>query len=129
MSNRFSPMPNNNELNINSAYSLFETPLNGQGNINLDPLLSLINKWFSPLQKKYEWGSNLYYYLAGKKGVHPTFVQEMLGDPTFSPKTILSNIDTGRIPLRGFRRAHPLYYILVNLYLKLNLLSWIFFKN
>lgn len=74
-------------------------------NINLDPLLSLINKWFSPLQKKYEWGSNLYYYLAGKKGVHPTFVQEMLGDPTFSPKTILSNINyLGRIGGKKFAK-------------------------
>ena len=30
------------------------------------------------MQQKYKWGTNPYYYLAGKYGIHPTYVQEML---------------------------------------------------
>ena len=34
----FSSMPNNNQLNINGFYSLFENELSGEGNIALNPL-------------------------------------------------------------------------------------------
>ena len=27
--------------------------------------------------KKYKWGTNPYYYLAGKYGIHPTYIQSM----------------------------------------------------
>ena len=30
------------------------------------------------MQQKYKWGTNPYYYLAGKHGIHPTYIQEML---------------------------------------------------
>ena len=30
------------------------------------------------MQQKYKWGTNPYYYLAGKYGIHPTYIQEML---------------------------------------------------
>ena len=42
------------------------------------PLLQLIKKYFNPMQQKYKWGPNPYYYLAGKYGIHPTYIQEML---------------------------------------------------
>ena len=41
-------------------------------------LLKLINSYFEPLYSKYKWGINSYYYLAGKFGIHPTYIQEML---------------------------------------------------
>ena len=56
-------------------------------------LLNLIDKWFMPLKIKYNWGSNTFYYLAGMKSIHPTYIQEMIGDPTFSNKKILENLD------------------------------------
>ena len=30
------------------------------------------------LKEKYKWGPNSFYYLAGKYGIHPTYIQEML---------------------------------------------------
>ena len=41
-------------------------------------LLKLIKSYFEPLFQRYKWGINPYYYLAGKFGIHPTYIQEML---------------------------------------------------
>ena len=61
--------------------------------IDLVPILNLIDKFFKPLKHKFNWGPNVYYYFAGINGVHPTFIQQMLGDPTFPPGKILKNIE------------------------------------
>src|SRR5690606_15064255 len=39
------------------------------------------------------WGSNPYYYLSGKYGIHPTYIQEMLGDSRYSEEDILAAIN------------------------------------
>jgi 4-hydroxy 2-oxovalerate aldolase len=57
--------------------SLRQTPL------NITPLLAVIARHFKPLQAKYGWGANAYYYLSGKYGIHPSYVQEMLWDPRY----------------------------------------------
>ena len=61
--------------------------------VNIIPLLELIDKHFKPLKDKYKWGTNLFYFLAGIHGIHPTFVQTMLGNNRFSNKDILSSIN------------------------------------
>lgn len=61
--------------------------------INYTPLLELIEKHFKPLQKKYDWGPNPYYYMAGKYGIHPTYVQEMIGDSRYGSDDILGVIE------------------------------------
>ncbi len=61
--------------------------------VNLVPLMALIRESFKPLQEKCGWGTNPYYYLAGKYGIHPTYVQEMLSDPRFSEEDIFAVID------------------------------------
>lgn len=60
---------------------------------NITPLLGVIRKHFQPLQVKFGWGSNPYYYLAGKYGIHPSYIQEMLGDSRYSEEDILAVID------------------------------------
>ncbi len=60
---------------------------------NLVPLLALIRKHFGPMQAEYKWGTNPYYYLSGKYGVHPSYVQEMLADSRYDEEDILSAID------------------------------------
>lgn len=60
---------------------------------NITPLLSLIREYFEPLKQTHQWGSNPYYYLAGKYGIHPTYIQEMLGDRRYSEEDILAAID------------------------------------
>ncbi|GGF84586.1 aldolase catalytic domain-containing protein [Alteromonas lipolytica] len=65
--------------------------------VNLVPLLSLIKSYFQPLKNECGWGSNPYYYLSGKYGIHPTFVQEMLSDPRFDEEDILATLEHLRI--------------------------------
>ncbi len=60
---------------------------------NLVPLMELIRKHFGPMKTQYGWGTNPYYYLAGKYGIHPTYIQEMLGDARYDEEDILAVID------------------------------------
>lgn len=60
---------------------------------NLVPLMSLIRKHFGPMKEKHRWGTNPYYYLAGKFGIHPTYIQEMLGDTRYDEEDILAVIE------------------------------------
>ncbi|WP_345876315.1 aldolase [Shewanella algae] len=62
-------------------------------NLNLTPLMELISFYFKPLKNECGWGSNPYYYLSGKYGIHPTFIQEMLADSRFSEAEVLGAID------------------------------------
>lgn len=64
---------------------------------NLVPLMALIRQHFKPMQQQYGWGTNPYYYLAGKYGIHPTYVQEMLSDSRFSEEDILAVIEHLRV--------------------------------
>lgn len=60
---------------------------------NHTPLLELINQYFKPLQQKYGWGPNPYYYMGGKFGIHPTYVQTMLDDTRFENEDVLAVIN------------------------------------
>ncbi|MBK1654665.1 aldolase catalytic domain-containing protein [Allochromatium vinosum] len=61
--------------------------------VNLVPLMSLLREQFKPLQAHYGWGTNPYYYLAGKYGIHPTYIQEMLNDARYDEEDVLAVID------------------------------------
>lgn len=60
---------------------------------SMAPLLALVRQIFEPMRQKYGWGTNPYYYLAGKYGIHPTYVQHMLSDARFDPEDVLSVIE------------------------------------
>lgn len=64
-----------------------------QQKVNLIPLMALVQQHFKPMQQRYGWGTNPYYYLAGKYGIHPTYIQQMLGDTRFSEEDILAVIE------------------------------------
>ncbi len=61
--------------------------------VNLVPLMSLVRSYFRPMQEQYGWGTNPYYYLAGKHGIHPTYIQEMLNDTRYSEEDVLAVIE------------------------------------
>jgi 4-hydroxy 2-oxovalerate aldolase len=61
--------------------------------IDIIPLLSIIRNYFDPLKRKKKWGINPYYYLSGKYGIHPTFIQVMMNDSRYSEKDIISAIE------------------------------------
>lgn len=62
-------------------------------NRNLTDLFALVRRRFEPMQTKYGWGANGFYYLAGKHGIHPTFVQNMLNDARYEVEDVLSVIE------------------------------------
>lgn len=60
---------------------------------NLVPLMALIRQHFQPMKNRYGWGTNPYYFLSGKYGIHPTYIQEMLGDPRYDEEDLIAVID------------------------------------
>jgi 4-hydroxy 2-oxovalerate aldolase len=65
--------------------------------VNMVPLMRLIREHFKPMQEHYGWGTNSYYYLAGKYAIHPTYIQEMLNDSRYDDEDILAVIEHLRI--------------------------------
>ena len=55
-------------------------------------LFGLIDNYFNKLKKKYNWGSNPFYYYAGLNSIHPSFVQAMLADERFGLEDIYTNL-------------------------------------
>ena len=78
--------------NAQTEYLLIELQHTQKIKFNISPLLKLIQKYFEPMKKKYNWGTNPYYYLAGKYGIHPTYIQRMLVG-NFDNEEILGTID------------------------------------
>lgn len=60
---------------------------------NIAPLLTLIRKTFEPMKRRFNWGTNAYYFMAGKRGIHPSYVQRMLTDHRYRVEDILSVMD------------------------------------
>ena len=60
---------------------------------NLVPLIKIINDKFKPLKDKYMWGTNIFYYLAGKYAIHPTYIQSMLTDFRYQEEDMLASIN------------------------------------
>lgn len=64
-----------------------------KNDVNLVPLMQLVERSFIPMQKEYGWGKNAFYFLSGKYGIHPTYIQSMIADQRFNESDILSVID------------------------------------
>ena len=71
---------------------LVEITDKGLGEYNPDAIFPLALREFSQLQEQYKWGSSIYYYLSAVHGIHPTYIQEMLGDSRYDTDQILSAI-------------------------------------
>ena len=61
--------------------------------VNLVPLMTIIRKHFKPMQIKYGWGSNPYYFLSGKYGIHPSYIQSMMADARYDEEDLLAVIE------------------------------------
>lgn len=79
--------------NAQTEYVVVELEQQRGQRINVTPLLELIRRHFKPMKDHYGWGINTYYYLAGKYGIHPTYIQEMLSDSRYSEVDILAAIE------------------------------------
>jgi 4-hydroxy 2-oxovalerate aldolase len=60
---------------------------------NSDRLEKIIKTYFEPERQRAGWGPNIHYVRAAAKSVHPTFVQEMLGNAAYSSVEVGSAID------------------------------------
>ncbi len=78
--------------NAQTEYLLIEMQNFENKKIDISPLLKLIKKHFDPIKQKYKWGPNPHYYLAGKYGIHPTYIQEMLASD-FDENEVLAAIN------------------------------------
>lgn len=78
--------------NLQTEYSLIEF-IDKSKIKNYSEVLKLIDDYFTPLKIKYNWGKNPYYYLSGLYSIHPTFIQEAIGDKRYDELEILTLID------------------------------------
>ena len=83
--------------NARTEELVIEVAARRSSQINLIPLMSIIRRYFQPLKNECGWGSNPYYYLSGKYGIHPTYIQEMLSDSRYDEEDILAVIDHLRV--------------------------------
>ncbi|WP_313462028.1 aldolase catalytic domain-containing protein [Pseudomonas nitroreducens] len=79
--------------NAKTEFLLLELGDRGGDQVNLVPLMALIDSYFKPLQHECGWGTNAYYYLAGQYGIHPTYIQEMLADSRYSVEDVFAVIN------------------------------------
>lgn len=60
---------------------------------NYTKLFEVIRVYFKAMQQEYGWGSNPFYYLAGKYGIHPSYIQFMLQDSRYNEVEIIAVIE------------------------------------
>lgn len=83
--------------NAKTEYLALEVADHRQQRCNIIPLMEIIDYFFKPLQTQFGWGTNTYYYLAGKYGIHPSYVQSMLADSRYTAADILAVIEHLRV--------------------------------
>lgn len=78
----------------------------GPGNVDTIKLLKKLRNFsnikclkksisnFVNLKSKYHWGKNIYYALAAKKGIHPSYIQEILNFKDYTKAQVLSTINS-----------------------------------
>ena len=91
--------------NAKTEYLLVEMMQRGLGEYFPDALFPLILQEFNKLQQQYQWGPSIYYYLSAIHGIHPTYIQEMLGDERYGTDQILSAINflkSSKVPFFSF---------------------------
>lgn len=59
-------------------------------------LTELVDNYFLKLKNKYNWGTNLYYYLSALYKIHPTYIQMMLADKRYDENEMLLAIQNLR---------------------------------
>lgn len=79
--------------NARTEYLAVELSRRGLLDLDVQPLLGLVTDDFARLHDEYGWGTNLFYALSACHGVHPTYVQNMLGDSRFDTAAIVAAIE------------------------------------
>lgn len=78
-----------------------------QGRFSSKEIYPLVLEDFEPLKAKYGWGSNLLYYLAANSGIHPTYIQEMMGECVGAPERLLRGVEVlQQVPSKSYSPAN-----------------------
>ena len=63
-------------------------------------IISLANKYFYPMKKKFGWGASIEYLIGAKLGLHPTYIQELCADQSIRMDSRYSIIeDLGKLEI------------------------------
>ncbi len=82
--------------NAETERLLIELSQMGTDRYQADALFPLVLNEFEQLHQKYKWGSKLLYYLSGAYNIHPSYVQEILRDNSYSVDHIISALQSLR---------------------------------
>jgi 4-hydroxy 2-oxovalerate aldolase len=79
--------------NVKTENLLIELSKRKHGDYYPEHLFKLVLEDFQKLKIKYEWGTNVYYHMSALYGIHPTYIQEMLGDQRYESEDVISSIN------------------------------------
>ncbi|MDA1091488.1 MAG: aldolase catalytic domain-containing protein [Proteobacteria bacterium] len=79
--------------NVRTEFLLVEMRRRGYGDFHADAIFPLALNDIENLRQTYQWGSNLFYFLSGAYGIHPTYVQEMLKTGDQNTSDAISALD------------------------------------
>lgn len=83
--------------NVQTEYLLVELSRRGlHPKAKAEPVFGLVLDGFKSLHEKYRWGPNLLYYLSAVHGIHPTYIQVMLGKTQYKTEHVIGAIETLR---------------------------------
>lgn len=80
--------------NTRIEYLLLGLKEKGYKQYDPESVFTIVMEDFSDLQRQYGWGNNLLYYLSASYGIHPTYVQEMIGSLHYDTYQILEALKT-----------------------------------
>jgi 4-hydroxy 2-oxovalerate aldolase len=78
--------------NVRTEQLLLELVERGQSHYFPDAIFPLVLHEFQELKSHFNWGTNIYYHLSAVHGIHPTYVQEILGDDRYGTEQVLTAI-------------------------------------
>ncbi|MEJ5255868.1 MAG: aldolase catalytic domain-containing protein [Acidimicrobiales bacterium] len=76
--------------NVRTDFLLFELAQLGCERYRPEALLPVVIEDFSRLQERYRWGTNLLYLMSAAYDIHPTYVQQMIGDGRYETSDIVA---------------------------------------
>lgn len=79
--------------NAQTEYMAVELTRRGHADLDVVPLLPLVNGHFGDLHRHYGWGANVYYFLSAAHNIHPTYIQEMTKDGRYTIDEIVTALD------------------------------------
>lgn len=82
--------------NVRTEYLVMELARLGLTDVDVLPLVDLVESHMVPLQREFGWGSNSFYFLSALYGVHPTYVMEMTRDGRYGTDDVVSALESLR---------------------------------